>query len=540
MTSPLTVRASAALLLTTLLGSCTATAGPGVPPAAGSTGGTVRVGITTPAGVDPGNAYEPSSELIARTLCDPLLSADPRTGELRPSLVASWVVSDSGQRVVLRLRKGLRFTDGSTVTAEDVAFSLSRVASADFAGAAADRLSLIDGYAEVHGDTETDNDTDRRRLRGLRVLDQQSLEITLTERRADFLRLLTTPLVTPVPRALATKDPVAFARQPVCSGPYRLASPYAPGDPDITLKRVAGRAGVDAGLTAGGAGYAATIVFQVSTDPAAAQRAGTVDVAPATATDQTHVVSGPGSLVEYVGLPTTTAPFDRPDVRRALALALDREALVRQVFPGTHTVATGFLPPTDRPVFTKAACDLPARGDLPAARRLLTRAGVDLTGAAAPYLVNSDGRNVALARAVAAQWQAGLGFRTRLVPLPYAQYLAQVGTTTGPFRFSYATPYADPDGLLSRLFSTDAIGRDNASRYSSPTFDRALGRLAREAEDPADRVLEYRRAEQVLCADLPMIPLAFSTSRWLITPSVQGAALDAATGLPLLRELRPA
>ncbi len=539
MTPHLPARASAALLLAAALGACTATAGPSVPSAVGSPGGTLRVGITTPSGVDPGNAYEPASELIARTLCDPLLSADPRTGDLTPSLVASWVVSDSGQRVVVRLRKGLRFTDGTPVTADDVAFTLSRVASADFAGAAAERLSLIDGYAEVHGDTETDKDTDRRRLRGLRVLDQQSLEITLNSPRADFLRLLTTPLVTPVPRALVTRDPVAFSRQPVCSGPYRLTSPYAPGDLTITLERVAGRAGVDAGLSAGGAGYATTIVFQVSADPAAEQRAGTVDVAEAAPTDRAGVLSGPGPVVEYVGLPTTTAPFDQPAVRRALALALDRESLVQQVLPTTHTVATGFLPPTDLPVFTRAACDLPARGDLVEARRLLASAGVDLTGPAATYLVNDDGRNLVLARAVAAQWKAGLGFSTRVTARPYASFLTQVGTTTGPFRFSFATPYADPDGLLSRLFGTDAIGRDNASRYSSPAFDRAVGRLARQAEDPADRVLEYRRAEQVLCVDLPMVPLAFSTSRWLIAPSVQGAALDATTGLPLLRELRP-
>lgn len=542
-------RVACGLLLALLLSACTASAGEAIraAPAGAKSGGVLRVGITTPGSVDPGNAYEPMGELVVRTMCDPLIAADPMTGEMKPSLVGSWVVSDSGQRLVIRLRKGLRFSDGSRLTSDDVAYSLSRIASADYASAAAARLDAIDGYPEVHGDTETDDDTARRRLRGVRVLDSQSVEITLTTRRADFLRVLTSPLVSPVPRLAASRGGVAFAQQPVCSGPYALAAPYRAGDTVLRLQRVRGYRPVDTTLTGGGRGYADTIELHVFRDgraAAAAARAGQVDVAAAEPADRA-VQAAPGPSVEYVGFPTAAGPvFDKAVVRRALALAVDRQALVDRVFPRTRVPATGFLPPTDLPVFVPDACkDLPVRGDVPKAKELLRREGVDLASVRAPIYVNPDGRNLVMVQAVAAQWKAALGFTAVPTALPFDAFVAR-GTSAngfdGPFRFSWSTPYADPDGLLYPVFSTERVGRDNFARYSSPALDRVLVRLARQAESADDRALEYRHAEQILCDDVPMLPLTFSLSRYLVASKVASAApgyIDRTSGQPLLREL---
>ena len=546
------MRTAAALTIATalVLSGCTSTAvAPAPRPVEGAkTGGLLRVAITTPGSLDPGNDYEPMGDLVLRTMCDPLIAADPVTGKLRSALVQSWVVSDSGQRVVLRLRKGLRFSDGSRLTADDVSYSLSRVASADFASAAAAQLELIDGYPQAHGDVQTDSDVDRRRLKGVRALDEQSVEITLGIRQGDFLRVLTSRLVSPTPRTKASADSSAFAHRPVCSGPYSLDAPYRAGDRTIRVSRVAGYHGVDTTLTRFGAGYADRIEFHIYPDAraaAAAQRAGEVDIAAAAPTDRRDVQSGPGSQVEYLGFPTSTAPlFDKPAVRRALALALDRRALVGQVFPGTRVPATGFLPPTTLPVFRRDACQtLPIDGDVPQARALLAQQGVDLRGLRAPFYVNTDGHNLQLARAVAAQWKSALGFVAVVTPSDFEGYLAR-GTSPkgfdGPFRFSWSTPYPDPDGSLYPLFSTERIGRDNFSRYSNPAVDQALVRQARESENASDRQLEYRRVEQLLCKDLPMVPLTFSLSRYLVSSAVGSAAptyLDRTSGQPLLREL---
>jgi ABC-type transport system substrate-binding protein len=538
------------LLVVALLvaGSTTTEVGPLRPAAETATpGGTLRVGITQPGSLDPGNDYEPMGDLVLRTMCDPLIAADPRTGELRPSLVQSWVVTDSGQRLVLRLRKDVRFSDGTRLTADDVVYSLSRIASTDYASAVAGQLSAVDGYAEVHGDAETDDDLERRRLRGVRALDDRSVEITLVRPQADFLRLLTSRLVTPVPRAAAGRDATSFARRPVCVGPYALTAPFRPGDRTIALQRVEGCTAVDPTLTRAGRGYADTVQFRVYDDAAAAaaaQQRGEVDVAPARPTD-TRVVSGPGPLVEYVGLPTATTPlFDRPVVRRALAKALDRQAMVDRVFPGTRVPATGFLPPTTLPVFRPGACGdaLPVRGDVRGARADLAAAAVDLSSVQVPLYVNDDGRNLQLAREVAAQWKQAFGLTARPVASSFDAFLTRATSAKGfdgPFRYSWATPYPDPDGSLYPLFASDRIGRDNVARFSDPAVDRVLVRQAREAEVAEDRQADHRRVEQLLCDAMPMIPLTFSLARYLVAPTVGTAAdspVDRTSGQFLVRE----
>jgi ABC-type transport system substrate-binding protein len=501
------------------------------------TGGVLRIGITSPGSIDPGNDYEPAGDLVIRTMCDSLLTTDPHNGKVRPGLAESWVVADNGAKLVLRLRTGLHFPDGSAVTAADVAYSLSRVASADFASVNADRLQLIQGFDRVHGDVETDNDTDRRQLAGVRTSDKRTIEISLTRSYADFLRVLTTRLTAPVSRRAAEADPRGFSRSPVCVGPYRVAEPFVPGATSIRLVRSRSYAPADSALTGGGTSYADEIRFQVYPSTAAvsaAAAAGAVDVGAARPSDVTNVQAGPGPDMEYVGLPTQTAPFDKKEVRRALALALSRAELVRRLFPLTRLPAGGFLPPTTGAADT---CDaLPADGDLPAAKAALVKAGVDLRGLQVPLLFNDEFRNREIVAEVSRQWREAFGLTARPTAVTEAQFGATAAKGRGliaPFRFSWAA--SDLDGYLTPLFS-----RDNLSRFSDPDVDEALRRRAWRAADPADRSLAYRRIAGLVCDQMPMIPLTTSLRRYVVSPQVgsaSGTFIDGSTGQPLLREM---
>jgi ABC-type transport system substrate-binding protein len=526
-----------ALLLATACTGARATSFPEAAPDA-RTGGVLRVAISEPGSVDPGSDYEPAGDLVIRTMCDTLLTTDPVTGAVRAGLAESWVVAGSGAKLVLRLRKGLRFSDGTPLTADDVAYSLSRVASADYASVSAARLSLIAGYDKVHGDVETDSDTSRRRLDGVRTSDKRTVEISLSRSYADFLRVLTSPLTAPVSRRAAEADPRAFARLPTCAGPYRLAAPFLPGATTLRLVRSKAYVPASSGLTRGGASYADEIVFEVGASPGS-----DVDVRAAAPTQVARVQSGPGPDVEYLGLPTDVAPFKDPGVRRALALALSRAELVRRVFPLTRVAATGFLPPT-----TGAAdrCDaLPAGGDLAGAAAALSGAGVDLHGVRVRLLFNDQFRNRAIVSEVARQWRAAFGLVAVPTSVTDAAFFAAGGARGlgSPFRFGWAA--GDLDGYLTPLFSTDAIGRDNLSRFSDPAIDDALQRRAWKAVDAADRALAYRRITALLCAQMPMIPLTSSVKRYVVAARVgaaRGRFVDGSTGQPLLRELflRPA
>ncbi|MCW2570731.1 MAG: hypothetical protein JWO88_789 [Frankiales bacterium] len=505
-------------------------------------GGVLRVGITAPGSVDPGNDYEPAGDLVIRAMCDSLLTIDPRNGSVRPGLAESWVVADNGAKLVLRLRKGLRFSDGSPLTAADVSYSLSRVASADFASTAADQLKLIAGFGEVHGDVETNSDTARRQLAGVGTPDKLTVEIALSRSYGDFLRVLTTRLTAPVSRRAAEADPRGFSRSPVCVGPYRLASPFVPGATSIRLVRSRAYVPADVSLTRGGPSYADEIRFQVfpSSDAVAAAAArGAVDVGAARPSDVKDVQTGPGPEVEYIGLPTDTPPFDNANVRRALALALSREELVQRVFPTTRVAAKGFVPPTTGAV---QSCDaLPVAGDVEGAKALLVTARVDLRGVRVPLLFNQEFRNRELVTEVARQWRDALGLLAVPTPMSYPAFLAAGRATRGfraPFRFSWSA--TDLDGYLTPLFTTDAVGRDNLSRFSDPVIDDALDRRAWRATDATDRSLAYRRIARLVCKQMPMIPLTTSLRRYIVSTrvaSASGSYVDGSTGQPLLREL---
>ena len=529
-----------------LLAGCTTggdpmlkTAAPGV-----QTGGVLRIATTTPGSVDPGNVYEPAGELVVRTMCTPLLATDPDTSRIVPSIAESWIVSDNGATLTLRLRDDVVFSDGTPLTAQDVAFTLSRVASAEYASTSAERLSAVVGYPEVHGEVSTESDLDRRRLRGVGIGDEQTLQIELLEPVSDFVRVLTSPLTAPVSRAAAHRDPQAFGRRPVCVGAYALEQPYEPGAPSLRLVRSQAYTPVDTSLTGGGTAYPDAVEFSFFPDEAkaaAAVRAGDADAAPARPQDTDGVRSGPGPAVEYLGLPTGAGGFEDPRLRRAIALAIDRESLVRRVFPGTRMPADGFLPATSE---EDDACDaLPARGDVAAARALLGQIGADLDDVRVPLYFNDEFRNEELAVDVAGQLNDALGLTVVPTPMTYSEFLAMgTGTTgfEGMFRFSWSVPYADVDGYLHPLFSSDRIGRDNLSRFSNPDVDRTLDRVAREAEDDEDRRLGYGRVTELLCEQMPMVPLTTSLSRWLVSDRVGSAAqayVDGSTGQLLVREL---
>jgi ABC-type transport system substrate-binding protein len=188
------------------------------------------------------------------------------------------------------------------------------------------------------------------------------------------------------------------------------------------------------------------------------------------------------------------------------------------------------------------SCDaLPADADVAAAAALLAKAGVDLRGTQVPITFNNEFRNAAVVAEVARQWRSGLGLDVVPTPMTYSAFLARGRSTRGfrtPFRFSWSAP--DIDGYLTPLFSSDAVGRDNLSRFSDPDVDDALLRRAWRAVDKADRSLAYRRITGLVCAQMPMIPLTTSVHRYVVSSrvaSASGSFLDRSTGQPLLREL---
>lgn len=509
----------------------------------GPTGGTLRIGITEPGSVDPGNAYEPAGMLIDSLVCEPLLQVDPDTGELKAGLVSTWIVSDSGRRITLRLRKAAKFSDGSSVTSDDVVASLSRAASEEFAGATASLLSPIDGWDEISGAAESTSERNLRIMRGLAHIDSASLTISLARRDADFLRVLAHPIASPLPRKLIESDPDRLAAQPVCAGPYKLSEPWKPGAPVVRLDRNPHYYGRNPAYSNGGKGYADSVEFHTAKSPFALWQQGTVDVA-AVPADQRGAVAPndlharPSGHIEFIGLPTSgNSPFKDPAVRRALSKALDRTAI-----SATREPARGFLPPAAGPSSTADGCKETAPSEP------VVDTATDLSAVQLELSYNEEFGNAAMAQAVANQWHAAFGMTVTLKPTPFERITEKARDPQGPtsaFRLGWQPAAPRPEAYLGPLFTSAGIGRDNLARFVDPAFERAIERDARSAADEEERDLAYRALEQRLCESMPLIPLVAAVSRFAVRSSTVGTAglgkskptLDRARGWPILREL---
>lgn len=517
-------------------------------------GGTIVVGIQRPASIDPGNISERNGALVASLICEPLVQIDPATTEVANGLIDNVVTGGNGTRFTIRLREGVRFHDGKTLTAQDVVYSLSRVARHDFAGAQADVLRPVAGYEVIHAPlppTESGDPT-KRTLAGVRAISSTALEITLGQPNAEFLRALSLPLAAPVPQRLPDREP-GFAQQPVCTGPYRLARPFRPGDDVIELERFADYYANNTGFSRGGASYPDRIRFRILPSLQAEVRefeAGHLDIA--------HVApdllresrkTGPNFMtssapsIEFVGLPTNRAPFDDAGVRAILSRAIDRRRLVADVFEGGRLPADRFLPPSlgSFPAAPSCTTNIPPAGDS-------SRPDADMLSRLRSerhvLKVNSDFRNRALAEAIARQWREKLGLDVRIDPLSWTSYLTQATSAQGIdalFRESWTPAYPSIDAVLHPLFHSSQIGSNNWARFNERTFDRRLDRIARREQTDELRRVKYLSLEQILCTELPLIPLTFGQEEYLVRTATIGAAtqdfFDRTTGQPLLREL---
>lgn len=550
------VRRVLVLGLGVLLAACGR--GPAVAPPAPDgvvVGGSVTIAMARPASLDPSNVLDRAGEMVVRTMCDPLLDVDRATGELVPALVESWVVTDDGTRVVLRLREGLTFPDGTPATARDAVWSLSRAAAPDFAGENADLLAGIQGHRVLRGQEEATEPRFRREFQGLRVISDTAFEVNLVTGAQAFLGVLTHPTASILDRTAAAVDPEGFAASPTCVGPYRPSSPFDPDGDGLRLERVPTYAGVDTALAGGGQGFLEVLEFHWG-EPAASGPATAPVVAPprfdefdvveldpgqvaAAGAVGATVLTVPSPWVQYVGVPDVVIGAEG---RRALSMAVDRRALSG---PGGRAPMQGFLPPSlGSSLHRPSACGdaTPVGADVAGARTVLAAAGLDLAGVTLPLVTNGDYDNVGLASEVARQWREAFpGFNPVFRQVPWEEFRSRFEDPNGfatAFRTSHHVPYASAHAWLAPLRTAD-IGRANGVAYGNGLFDELLDREAARTADPVDQAAVFHAAEDLLCADLPLIPLLHDQRHWAVDDALAwaGELADPVTGGLLLRNL---
>ena len=204
-------------------------------------------------------------------------------------------------------------------------------------------------------------------------------------------------------------------------------------------------------------------------------------------------------------------------VRRALAMAIDRDGIVRNVTRGGQAPAHTLTPPGTEGY----VCPGGIPTDYDGARRLLADAGYP-DGLGMPpvdLLINTSQNHQAIAEVIQEGWKRELHIDARIVNEEWKVYLASQHTlnyTTS--RGAWIGDYLDPFTFLG-LFVTD--GGNNDTGYSNPEYDRLIG-LSRQTADPAKRREVLQQAETLMLDDAPIAPIYFYTNVYLLQPSVRG------------------
>lgn len=523
-----------------------------------STGGTIKIAILQPRSLDPADASDASSQLVVRTMCDSLLQTDAETGELVPGIADKWTpTAKYGEtRVLLSLREDVYFPDGTQVDARAVVDSLSRLAREETAGSMATLFRDVQGYDHIRGETEEPPDRSTEYLTGVRVSDPFGLEIVVDDEDAGWVRRLADAATAIVDDDTARADPLQFARQPVCAGPYQLAAPWNPGDPIIRLVRNEHYEGGSAGYSNGGAGYAEEILFYSYPTPEEAMKAytdGWVDIvappllerAALQEAEPANYVNGNDALTMYLGLPWAPGSlYEDAEVRTALSQALDRQKIADTAYAGAAAPATGFLPPVVGPAYRPDAC--PAQ--FPATPGV-TEVPEQLAGQTLPlYFFDGLPPNALVAAAVAEDWTAALEVTVTPTPLNEEDFRARVeGGFDGPFLMGWNGDRAGtPEAYLQKLVLSGEEA--NAGNFSDPVLDRYLindvdpfgGQAGDGLAVEQEQLIALERAETRVCELMPTIPLVSMRSHWLVREDHFGPARESMLdrfGDPSLREL---
>ncbi|MER8185007.1 ABC transporter substrate-binding protein [Kitasatospora sp. NPDC094015] len=491
-----------ALLVALVPGCARRAADDGAPDPPAVPGGGYTVALTEPDHLTPGRTTSSYALQVIEGLFDPPVALDPADGHPVPLAAESLTTED--QRVwTLKVRPGGVFHDGEPVTAQSFAAAWNAAAYGPNGWEANGYFTQIDGYDELN---PADGSPPRgRELSGLQVLDPATLRVTLSAPFSQFPMLLAFPAFAPLPAAAFT-DPAGYDRHPVGNGPYAMDGDWRHNQ-RIDLRRAGGYGGPRPPM-------ADQVHFRIFTSKDTAfteLRAGHVDfmasVPPARAYEAKRTFGRrysvrPSGTMDYLGLPLWDQRYARPELRRALSMAIDRKGITRAIFNEVFAPADSLVAPMI-PGHRTGACGATCEYRPGEAKELFDRAG-GFTGTLELYFANSDPTYEQWMTAVANELKQNLGIRDiafRKMSGADLGPLLNGRKATGPYRQNWVVDYPSAQNYLAGL-----LGHGNRSGWSSPDFDAALAG-GNAAATPEESIAGYHRAEDIALADLPLIPL---------------------------------
>ncbi|MEE9368955.1 MAG: peptide ABC transporter substrate-binding protein [Pontiella sp.] len=481
--------------------------------------------LSEPKGLDPHVVTSVSAYNIISALLEGLVAEDPNDPSLKavPGVAESWTVSEDLTVYTFRLRTGATWSNGDSVTANDFVFSYRRMLSPTMGSPYAYMLHLLkNGRAYNMGTLD-----DFERV-GVKVLDSKTLELTLEMPTASFLSQLTHWSWFPVHPPTILKHgkidemgtPWTRAENFVGNGPFTLKS-WRQNQSIVVQKSPLYWDAETVRLN--------EIHFHPIGDHMIEERsfrAGQLHVTGTVPLDRVrHYKEKKPDVLRldpylrsyYYLLNVNKPPLDDLRVRKALAMAIDRDAITQFVTRSGEESAYSFTPPR------MGSYEPPKRfsTNIEGARNLLAEAGFPegqgfqkLT-----LLFHTSDLHTRIAEVIQQMWKDNLGIHIELENVEWKVYQDRRKNRQYDIaRAEWVADYVDPSTFLD-VWMTG--GGNNHAGWSSREYDKLLQKAAR-ISDASKREMLFHQAETILIDDQPIIPLLFLPSKSLIQPSVKG------------------
>ncbi|MGI5214775.1 peptide ABC transporter substrate-binding protein [Plantactinospora sp. CA-290183] len=504
-------------------------------------GDVVRIGIAEPRHLVPSNATESAGAQVLAALYTPLVEFD---ADKRPYEVAAESIESADNRVwTVKLKDGFTFHNGEPVVADSYLNAWNHAAYGPNGNGGGYFFEQIQGYDDMQSEDPDGEGPQKaptpkaRKLTGLRKVDNQTFTITLAGPFAEFESVLGYHVFSPLPNAAWSSDGVLkedFEQAPIGNGPFKMKGTWE-HDSKIEVERYDAYPGDKPKVR----GVRFGIYQQLPTQYADLV-AGNVDVVPTVPTENLsnapadlgdRFKKSPFSSFQFLAFPTYQPEFAKPEVRKAISMAIDRDEIVKSVFKDSQTSARAFVSPVvagARPDTCGEACQFdPARA----------RAAYQAAGGSARLQIsyNGDGGHQAWIEATCNQLRTNLGVECVATPeSKFADLLEKVErrTPVGMFRMAWTMDYPSMQNYLGPLYGTD--GSSNYYGYRNPDFDR-LVREGVRAPNQAEAIKKYQQAEEILVRDMPVIPLRFGQNNFGHSERVRDVELDLFGRVDLLK-----
>jgi peptide/nickel transport system substrate-binding protein len=472
-------------------------------------------------GLDPAYETDGNSFQVCDNIYEALVAYKDESTELEPGLAKSWEISSDAKTYTFQLRKGVKFHDGTPFNADAVVFSIGRMMkdrNVKFHGKGWE-IPAQDRTPEYWVSMEMD-DT----IGSIEATGEYTVVFKLKRVEAPFLANMGMDFADIISPTAFMKNPKEFLRNPVGTGPFKFVKWVK--DDQIVLEKNKDYWDKTAGP------YLDKVVFRSIPENSvrflelkagsihACQFPNPADVALAEADPNLKLVSQPGMNIGYLSFNHTKEPWkSNLHLRKAIAHAINRQAIVDNLYQGMGQVAKNPIPPTmwgyneSIPGF---------KYDVELAKAELAKAGfpegkglpeITLWSMPVPRPYNPEGMKIGVAMS---SDLAKIGIKARVVTYEWGTYLKRQREQPEDmdlFQLGWTGDNGDPDNFLAVLF--DGLASSSVRTQWHNEEYHKLMQQGKQTVDQSKRAEIYKTALQLIYDEVPVISVAHST---VITP----------------------